>query len=339
MPVLEPGADPRVAGDVLERVLRPDPWLRLTMVSSSASGQGEFDRDRPCRAPGAEDRDSLAGRWRHLLERAEEALAVRVLTDETSVRVADDAVHSSDQAGRLAQPVQVLDHRDLVGQGAVESGPAHCAGACYCCRQPVRWHFAVHVAPVKPVMPEGRFDHLDGRVLGRRVGEGSDDLGEEVHRRMSVQRPLLPKLRQLSLGAVGDLEMPAHRLDEPALNLASCRALSAVLPGRQIRRPAFVTHDPVVLASCSRVARSACVQHAADAAQLDLRHESGGAGKTREPDFCRLRVVLRLGLLKELHTVPQRRVGADRQVSGDLAVGDPSSGLPRRRAPPIRRCP
>jgi len=145
--------------------------------------QGEFHGDRSRGAAGAENQSFPAGSRHDFLKGAQEPLAVRVLADESALTVADDAVHRADQAGRLAQLVEVFDDGHLVGQRTVEAGPPHGVGAGHGGRETLGWHFAVDVPPVEAVMAECGFDHLDGWVLGGRIGQGTDDFRQEVHGR------------------------------------------------------------------------------------------------------------------------------------------------------------
>ena len=77
------------------------------------------------------------------------------------------------------------------------------------------------------------------------------------------------------------------------LDFASPGALPAVLALRQIRSAAFVVDDPVVRAGNFVVPKGARLQHLEDPVELNLRHESGGAGQAGQPHVARLRVVLR----------------------------------------------
>ena len=87
--------------------------------------------------------------------------------------------------------------------------------------------------------------------------------------------------------------MAAQRFHESDLDFASPGALPAVLALRQIRSAAFVVDDPVVRAGNLVVPKGARLQHLEDPVELNLRHESGGAGQTGQPHVARLRVVLR----------------------------------------------
>ena len=94
------------------------------------TGQPGLDDDGPCRTAGTENAYSRAGRVAHRPKGANEALAVGVLSGQHPVGD-HDAVDRTDDPSRLGQPVEVLDHRDLVRDRAVEAGPAHRAGAAH----------------------------------------------------------------------------------------------------------------------------------------------------------------------------------------------------------------
>ena len=74
----------------------------------------------------------------------------------------------------------MLDHRDLVRDRAVEARPAHGPRSAHGVAERVGRDLAVEVARVEAVMPVGRLDHRDRRVLGRRHGERAGEDAEEA---------------------------------------------------------------------------------------------------------------------------------------------------------------
>ncbi len=72
------------------------------------------------------------------------------------------------------------DDGHLVGNGQVEPGPAHGAGAFHRIAKFFRRHLAVDVAVIKTVMPIGRLDHGDGRIFRRPFREGTGKLADKT---------------------------------------------------------------------------------------------------------------------------------------------------------------
>ena len=104
---------------------RPRSALRLTtvMLAAPASASSTADRTRGTAGARAARRALRRGSRRRRSD-AEEACAVRVLADEL-VAAADDAVDGADERRGVGESVEVLDHRDLVRDRAVEAAEAH----------------------------------------------------------------------------------------------------------------------------------------------------------------------------------------------------------------------
>jgi hypothetical protein len=145
------------------------------------AGERALDRDRARRAARAEQHERRAGRIDGLTQRGQEALAVGVLADPAIV-AAHDAVHGADHLRGLAEAVEVLDHRDLVGDRAVEAGPAHRPRTADGVAEIDGGDVAVHVPRVEAVVAVGGLDHRHGRVLGRRRGERAGEQAQEARR-------------------------------------------------------------------------------------------------------------------------------------------------------------
>ena len=142
------------------------------------AGERKLDADRPRRTAGAEHHDPLAARIDHFRQRLQEPLAVGVLADE-ALAAADGAVDRAHDARRLAEPVEMLDHGDLVRDRAVEADPAHGAGPLHRVAELLRRHLAIDVAGVDAVMPIRGLDHGDGRILGGTLREGAGEHAQE----------------------------------------------------------------------------------------------------------------------------------------------------------------
>lgn len=144
------------------------------------AGQGQFHRHRASCPARAEQQHALPLDLAHGAQRLHKPLAVGVLADQQAI-AGHHGVDRADDLRRRREVVQVLDHRHLVRQRAVEAGPAHGAGAAHRVGQLLGRHLAVDVAPMQAVVPVGGFDHRHGRVLGGRLGEGAGQAGQEVH--------------------------------------------------------------------------------------------------------------------------------------------------------------
>ncbi len=166
------------------RELLAAPAIAVDDRHRARAGQRRLDRDRARGAAGAQHDERAAGGVGDRPQRGEEALAVGVLADVAAV-AAHDAVDRADHLGGLREPVEVLDHRDLVRDRAVEAGPAHGAGAAHRVAERVGRHLAVEIAGVEAVVAVGGLDHRHGRVLARRRRERAGEQAEEAQGRSS----------------------------------------------------------------------------------------------------------------------------------------------------------
>src|SRR5207237_7257379 len=107
-------------------------------------GQRELDPDGAGSPTGAEHHYPLAPRLDDAFERRQEALAVGVLADE-AFPPPDRAIDCAHDLGRLAEAVEMIDHRDLVRQRAVEPRPAHRPGAAHRVAELLGRHLAIAV--------------------------------------------------------------------------------------------------------------------------------------------------------------------------------------------------
>jgi hypothetical protein len=144
------------------------------------TGQREFHRHGARRAPGAEQQHAQAFDGADRAQSLHKTLAVGVLADQ-QIPLQHHGVDRADDLRRWRQAVEVLDHRHLVRQRAVEPRPAHGAGAAHRVGQLLGRHLAVDVAPFHAVVPVSGLDHGDRRVLGGGLGEGTGERVEEVH--------------------------------------------------------------------------------------------------------------------------------------------------------------
>jgi hypothetical protein len=75
----------------------------------------------------------------------------------------------------------VLDHRDLVGERAVEADPAHRPRAPDRVAERLRRDLAVQIPGVEPVVAVGGLDHRHGGILGGRQRERPGERADEAH--------------------------------------------------------------------------------------------------------------------------------------------------------------
>ena len=142
-------------------------------------GERQFHADGAGGTAGTEHHNGFPGGIDEFAQRLEEALAIGVFADQFSA-ACDGAVHGAHDGGGFAQPVEMGDDGHLVGNGQVEPGPAHGAGALHRIGKFIRRHLAVDVAVVKTVMPIGRLDHGDSRILRRTFREGTGKLADKA---------------------------------------------------------------------------------------------------------------------------------------------------------------
>ncbi len=75
----------------------------------------------------------------------------------------------------------MVDHRDLVGQRAVETDPPHRLRSAHRIAKKLRRHVAVDVAGVDPMMPVRGLHHDDRWVFGDGRREAASKNAQEVH--------------------------------------------------------------------------------------------------------------------------------------------------------------
>ncbi len=158
-------------------------------------GERRLDDDRPRGTTGAEDAYLRAGGFPHGPQRADEPLTVGVLAGHPAV-ADDDAVDRPDDPGRVGESVEVLDHRHLVRDRAVEPGPAHRPRPAHGVAQTLRRDLAVEVAGVETVVPVGRLHHRHRRVVGRGGRERAGEEADEAHNVNSIL--VLPRVLGLT---------------------------------------------------------------------------------------------------------------------------------------------
>ena len=129
-----------------------------------AARQRHFHTDGPGRAARSEQDERFSGRIGQFAKAGDEPFSVGVLPDEAAVAI-DDAIDRSHERGRFAEAVEMLDHRDLVGDRAIEPAKAEGTGSGDGGGEITGPHLESEVAPVEPHRPEGRLDHCLGRIL------------------------------------------------------------------------------------------------------------------------------------------------------------------------------
>ena len=146
---------------------------------AGSTGQGGLDGDGPGGPARTQNHHPFARRVGHLPQRLQEPLAVGVLAHQ-SLAVHHHAVDGLHQARGLGQAVQMGDHADLAGHGAVAAAKAQHPHRPHGFGQPLVAQFEVDVAPVHAVMAKGLFQHVLGGILGQPVPEAKHQLLSEV---------------------------------------------------------------------------------------------------------------------------------------------------------------
>jgi hypothetical protein len=159
----------------------PAPRIAVDDRQRDRAGQRRLDADGTRRTARTEYDDPLRRRVGDGAQRVQEPLTVGVLADQPFL-AADHAVHGADRGGRVGEAVEMLEHRDLVRDRAVEARPAHRAGPAHRVPQRAGRDVAVDAAGIDPVMPVGRLDHGHRRVLGGRRGERAGEQAQETRR-------------------------------------------------------------------------------------------------------------------------------------------------------------
>ena len=94
----------------------------------------------------------------------DESSTVRVLSNEL-VAVPNDAVYGAHDSCGVARSIKMLDDFDFVRNGANKPRPSHCPGSSHRVSKQRKGYFAINAAPVKAMMPIGRFDLGNGRIF------------------------------------------------------------------------------------------------------------------------------------------------------------------------------
>ena len=74
----------------------------------------------------------------------------------------------------------MLNHSDLVRDGAIEAGPAHCARAGHSITKFFRRYLGIQVTVMQPVMAVGGFNHFHCGVFSSRLRKGAGDIVEKI---------------------------------------------------------------------------------------------------------------------------------------------------------------
>ena len=74
----------------------------------------------------------------------------------------------------------MLNHSDLVRDGAIEAGPVHGACAGDGLAKLFGWHLGIQVTVVQPVMAVRSFHHLNSGIFSSRLGKRAGDMVQEI---------------------------------------------------------------------------------------------------------------------------------------------------------------
>ena len=141
--------------------------------------QTQFHSDGPCGATGAEQHHRFALGIDHRLQGLEETLPVGVFTNEAALPP-HHTVHRPHHRCGLAQTIEMVNDTDLVREAAIEAPETHGPGPLHGGTEVRGRDLHVDVAPVQPVVPEGRLHHRHRGIAVGPLGHGSDEFVQEM---------------------------------------------------------------------------------------------------------------------------------------------------------------
>ena len=134
------------------------------------TGEGAFHADGPGGTAGTKHHQLFTGRIHHLLQTLQKPFAIGVLANVLAIAT-HGAVHRADDAGRFAEPIEMLDDGDLVRDGTVKARPIHCTRAGHGIGELLGRHLGVQITIMQPMMAISGFDHFHRGILRRWLGK------------------------------------------------------------------------------------------------------------------------------------------------------------------------